>query len=89
MTGPGWFPSESKHILTGKSRFYRPPFAIIRGVQSCLAQSLRRRGHVANRLGRRATAPAPVRIENGVATMKFTLPRQGVSLLVLDLPATN
>ena len=34
-------------------------------------------------------APAPVRIENGVATMKFTLPRQGVSLLVLDLPAGN
>jgi xylan 1,4-beta-xylosidase len=30
-----------------------------------------------------------VSLENGTATLKFTLPRQGVSLLVLELPATN
>ncbi len=34
-------------------------------------------------------APAPVRIENGAAKLKFRLPRQGVSLLVLELPAAN
>jgi xylan 1,4-beta-xylosidase len=30
-----------------------------------------------------------VRIEDGKATLKFTLPRQGVSLLVLELPAAK
>jgi xylan 1,4-beta-xylosidase len=30
-----------------------------------------------------------VAITSGVATLKFNLPRQGVSLLVLDLPAAN
>jgi xylan 1,4-beta-xylosidase len=35
-------------------------------------------------------APAEnVVIENGKATLKFKLPRQGVSLLVLELPGTN
>ena len=32
-------------------------------------------------------APAPVSIAHGAATLTFTLPRQGVSLLVLELPA--
>ena len=33
--------------------------------------------------------PAPVTLANGSATLSFKLPRQGVSLLVLDLPAAK
>jgi xylan 1,4-beta-xylosidase len=42
----------------------------------------------AGKLAELAPAEA-VRIEGGKATLKFTLPRQGVSLLVLELPGTN
>jgi xylan 1,4-beta-xylosidase len=35
------------------------------------------------------SSPEQINIEQGAATLKFTLPRQGVSLLVLDLPATK
>jgi xylan 1,4-beta-xylosidase len=34
-------------------------------------------------------APETVRVENGQARLKFTLPRQAVSLLVLDWPAAS
>jgi xylan 1,4-beta-xylosidase len=34
-------------------------------------------------------APETVRVENGHARLKFTLPRQAVSLLVLDWPAAS
>ena len=33
--------------------------------------------------------PKRIAIKAGVATIKFSLPRQGVSLLVLELPAAD
>jgi xylan 1,4-beta-xylosidase len=38
----------------------------------------------ASNLGKLADAPATMRVEQGKATLKFTLPRQGVSLVVLE-----
>ncbi|HMP81764.1 MAG TPA: beta-xylosidase [Verrucomicrobiota bacterium] len=38
----------------------------------------------ASNLATLTNAPATIRVEDGKATLKFTLPRQGVSLLVLD-----
>ena len=37
----------------------------------------------------RLAAPETISIERGAATLKFALPRQGVSLLVLELPAAK
>lgn len=37
----------------------------------------------------RLEAPGKIQLVRGSTTVKFTLPRQGVSLLVVDVPATN
>src|SRR5262249_53958739 len=39
----------------------------------------------ASNLGKLADAPGAVRVAHGNVTLKFALPRQGVSLLVLEL----
>jgi xylan 1,4-beta-xylosidase len=38
----------------------------------------------ASNLAKLTEAPASVRVEQGAATLKFTLPRQGVSLVVVE-----
>jgi xylan 1,4-beta-xylosidase len=42
----------------------------------------------AGQLGKLADAPATVAVTNGAATLKFALPRQGVSLVLLEWGAT-
>jgi len=38
----------------------------------------------ASNLAKLADAPATVRVEQGATTLKFTLPRQGVSLVIVE-----
>jgi xylan 1,4-beta-xylosidase len=66
--------------------FHSNPYDAWRRMNSPLAPNQRQYGQLqeASNLAKLSDAPATVRVEQGSATLQFTLPRQGVSVMVVE-----
>ncbi len=76
----------AKHTHYRVDAFHSNPYEVWRRMGSPIAPNQRQYGELQNasNLAKLADAPATVCVDQGTAILKFALPRQGVSLVVLE-----